>query len=122
MAKNEGRGLDVVGRFKIADRQAEVDARGRDLRRLSKTHVADDRRQPIVPARVADANDCRGFEARTNVGKPVEAIVERAVVEKTIATEPGSALLASGAGAIIEQRSLHGTLVQGGAGGNKGVW
>lgn len=122
MAKRECRGLDIVGRFQFADRQAQIDACRRHICQIADANVGHDRRQPVAPLLVAVSDNRRRAEAGAHVREPIEAIVECAMVEEIVAVEARGALAPQGAGMIVEQRRFHTPLVQGCAGGNKGAW
>ncbi len=120
-AQSEGSGLDIVGRFQIADRQAQVEAERLHFGHRAKIEAGTDRGQSGMPVGIVAADGC-GVEGRTDVGQPVEAIVECALVKEAIAAKARGSALAKGVGMIVEQKRFHAALVQGGAGGNKGQW
>lgn len=119
--QRKGRGLNVVGRFQVTDRQTQVDVGECGRLAFANGDAGPDRRQSVAPAPIGVTEDGRAFERDPNVGQPVETIVERALVEKKITAKAGGALPPEAAGMIVEQWSFHGALVQGHAGGNKGA-
>ncbi len=82
--------------------------------------IRNDRGQSIVPPPIVSADDRRRVEPDSHVRQSIQAIVERAGLEKSVATEPGGTVAPEKAGMVVEQGRFHGMLVQGRAGGNKG--
>ena len=101
VAQRERRRLHVIGRFQIADRDAQVDTFGCQID-PNVAGIGHDCGQSIMPALVVAANDHCRVERGRHVRQPVETIVERTVMEESIAGEAGGALLPQGAGAVVD--------------------
>ena len=101
VAQRERRRLHVIGGFQIADRNTQVDTFGCHIG-PDVANIGHDCGQSIMPALVVAANDHRRVERDRYVRQSVETIVERTVMEESIAGEAGGALLPQGAGAFVE--------------------
>jgi ComF family protein len=75
--------------------------------------------QPARPGRVGTTDQQDIGVLTANVRQPVEAIIERSVVEQQFRADPGGAISAQGPEAMVEKRIGHGALVRRPQGGDK---
>lgn len=125
MTHSEGGGGKVAGRFKRADREAQVERGGVQPNALQIARCCDrgvgkgiaESGDPSIGRR---ANDQRGRKGPLDVGQPIKAVVEGAIVEKAVAIDASGAVEPKLSKRLIENRAAHLILVRGPASRNKG--
>lgn len=112
----------AIGGIEQANRQTEIEAAGSEWQRFEVgaptagssgheragiDHLQPVRLQPIQPLRVRTAGEQHVSKDAADVGEPVQAIVEGAVVKHGLNADPRGTVAAKGAEAMVEQGAWH---------------